>query len=148
MSSTLGWQYPRKGSYAMTHGWTCEMTLARNQRAAIHVRLQQPLVLRNCDRWTKPTSLSLLLKSDFPERAWSWFAGGHTTDWTLKNVQCFYKNVHFLLSYISTTAKMVFSEGTGGTKVGALDLTLKIIHTNSRPKTVTLHNPIYTNLLL
>lgn len=57
--------------------------------------------------------------------------------------------MHILLSFMSSTAKMVFSVGTeGGTKAGALDLALKIIHTNSCPKIVTLHNPIYTNMLL
>lgn len=138
-----------KNSYAVTHEWTREMTLVRNQQAGVHVRLWQLLVLRNCDRWAKTTSLSPLLVSDFPEQSWSLFTGGHATGWTLKNVQCFYKNAHFLVFSISSTTKMIFSVGTeGGTKAWALDLTLKIIHTNSCPKIVTLHNPMYTNMLL
>lgn len=118
----------------MTHEWTREMTSVRNQQARVHVRLWQLLVLRSCDRWAKTTSLSPLLVSDCPEQRGSLFTGGHATVWTLKNVQCFYKNAHFLVFYISSTTKMIFSVGPeGGTKAWALDLTLKIIHTNSCP---------------
>lgn len=61
----------------------------------------------------------------------------------------YYKNMYFLLSYISNTAKITLSIRTeGGTRVGVLDLTLAIIHTNSCPRILTLHNPIYTNMFL
>lgn len=57
--------------------------------------------------------------------------------------------MYFLLSYISNTAKITLSIRTeGGTRVGVLDLTLAIIHTNSCPRILTLHNPIYTNMFL
>lgn len=124
-------EWPRRGASRQvpTRGW-------------------QSLILRSCDKWAKTTLLSPLPATDSPEQIWNKsICQGHTTGWTQKNVQCFYKNMYFLLSYISNTAKITLSIRTeGGTRVGVLDLTLAIIHTNSCPRILTLHNPIYTNM--
>lgn len=142
----LSWQYHRKGLLGMTHG----MILARSQQAGVHERLWHSLILSSCDKWAKTTLPSPLPATDFPEQIWNKsVCQGHATGWTHKNVQCFYKNTHFLLSYIASPAKITLAIRTEeGTKVGVLDLTLAIIHTNSCPRILALHNPIYTNMFL
>lgn len=124
--------------------------LGEEPEAGVHERLLQSLILRNCDKWDKTTLLSPLPATDFPEQIWNkYVCQGHATGWTHKNVQRFYKNIHFMLSYISSTAKITLPIRTqGGTRVGVFDLTLAIIHTNSCPRILTLHNPIYTNMFL